>query len=72
MEQDGTAPGYYIEEIIEGATIVQSLADVQQYRRRKRIDQRRMKAQMDEAIKSDRMKPSGAADAAAWMSMSGG
>src|SRR5208337_4440275 len=46
--------GYYIEEIIEGATIVQSLADVQY----DEIElKRRMKAQIDEAIKSDRMKP---------------
>jgi arginine decarboxylase len=47
--------GYYIEEIIEGNTIVQSLSAVQ-------YDEvelkRRMKAQIDEAIKSDRLKPS--------------
>jgi arginine decarboxylase len=47
--------GYYIEEIIEGATIVQSLADVQYDENELK---RLMKAQMDEAIKSDRMKPS--------------
>jgi len=47
--------GYYIEEIIEGATIVQSLADVQYDENELK---RQMKAQMDEAIKSDRMKPS--------------
>ena len=53
LEPDEPA-GYYIEEIIEGATIVQSLADVQY----DEIElKRRMKAQMDEAIKSDRMKP---------------
>lgn len=46
--------GYYIEEIIEGATIGQSLADVQYDENELK---RRMKAQMDEAIKSDRMKP---------------
>jgi arginine decarboxylase len=46
--------GYYIEEIIEGATIVQSLADVQYDENELK---RQMKAQMDEAIKSDRMKP---------------
>jgi arginine decarboxylase len=47
--------GYYIEEIIEGATIGQSLADVQYDENELK---RQMKAQMDEAIKSDRMKPS--------------
>src|SRR5271170_3746254 len=47
--------GYYIEEIIEGATIVQSLAQVQYDENELK---RQMKAQMDEAIKSDRMKPS--------------
>ncbi|MCE0483738.1 MAG: biosynthetic arginine decarboxylase [Methylacidiphilales bacterium] len=53
LEPDEPA-GYYIEEIIEGATIVQSLADVQYDENELK---RRMKAQMDEAIKSDRMKP---------------
>ena len=47
--------GYYIEEIIEGATIINSLADVQYDENELK---RQMKAQMDEAIKSDRMKPS--------------
>jgi len=47
--------GYYIEEIIEGNTIVQSLAAVQYDENELK---RKMKAQMDEAIKSDRMKPS--------------
>ena len=47
--------GYYIEEIIEGNTIVQSLAAVQYDENELK---RQMKAQMDEAIKSDRMKPS--------------
>ena len=47
--------GYYIEEIIEGATIIQSLAAVQYDENELK---RQMKAQMDEAIKSDRMKPS--------------
>jgi len=47
--------GYYIEEIIEGNTIIQSLATVQYDENELK---RRMKAQMDEAIKSDRMKPS--------------
>ncbi|HXE43013.1 MAG TPA: hypothetical protein VN516_08305, partial [Candidatus Baltobacteraceae bacterium] len=46
--------GYYIEEIIEGATIIQSLAAVQYDENELK---RQMKAQMDEAIKSDRMKP---------------
>jgi arginine decarboxylase len=47
--------GYYVEEIIEGNTIVQCLASVQYDENELK---RRMKAQMDEAIKSDRMKPS--------------
>jgi len=47
--------GYYIEEIIEGATVVQSLAAVQYDENELK---RQMKAQVDEAIKSDRMKPS--------------
>ena len=47
--------GYYIEEIIEGNTIVQTLAAVQYDENEiKRL----MKAQVDEAIRSDRMKPS--------------
>jgi arginine decarboxylase len=49
------ATGYYVEEIIEGNTIIQSLAAVQYDEKEL---QRQMKAQMDEAIKSDRMKPS--------------
>jgi len=47
--------GYYIEEIIEGTTIIQALSSVQYDEKEL---QRQMKAQMDEAIKSDRMKPS--------------
>jgi arginine decarboxylase len=47
--------GYYIEEIIEGNTIVQALASVQYDENELK---RQMKAQMDDAIKSDRMKPS--------------
>jgi arginine decarboxylase len=47
--------GYYIEEIIEGNTIVQSLAAVQYDENELK---RQMKAQIDEAIKSDRLKPS--------------
>jgi len=49
------AAGYYIEEIIEGTTIVQSLASVQYDENELK---RQMKAQVDEAIKTDRMKPS--------------
>lgn len=47
--------GYYVEEIIEGSTIVQCLASVQYDENELK---RLMKSQMDEAIKSDRMKPS--------------
>ncbi|HEV2691327.1 MAG TPA: biosynthetic arginine decarboxylase [Verrucomicrobiae bacterium] len=47
--------GYYIEEIIEGNTVIQSLTAVQYDENELK---RQMKAQMDEAIKSDRMKPS--------------
>lgn len=47
--------GYYIEEIIEGATVINSLTAVQYDENELK---RQMKAQMDEAIKSDRMKPS--------------
>ena len=47
--------GYYIEEIIEGNTIVQTLAAVQYDENELK---RLMKAQVDDAIKSDRMKPS--------------
>ena len=54
LEPDEPA-GYYIEEIIEGNTIVQTLAAVQYDEHELK---RQMKAQMDEAIKSDRMKPS--------------
>jgi arginine decarboxylase len=54
LEPDEPA-GYYIEEIIEGNTIIQSLAAVQYDENELK---RQMKAQMDEAIKSDRMKPS--------------
>jgi arginine decarboxylase len=47
--------GYYIEEIIEGTTIGQALSSVQYDENELK---RQMKAQIDEAIKSDRMKPS--------------
>jgi arginine decarboxylase len=48
-------PGYYIEEILEGNTIVQALTAVQ-YDEKDLA--RQLKAQIDDAIKSDRMKPS--------------
>ena len=47
--------GYYVEEIIEGNTIVQTLNAVQYDENELK---RQMKAQIDEAIRSDRMKPS--------------
>jgi arginine decarboxylase len=47
--------GYYVEEIIEGTTIAQALDSVQYDEKELK---RQMKAQIDEAIKSDRMKPS--------------
>jgi arginine decarboxylase len=47
--------GYYVEEIIEGSTIVQTLSSVQYDENELK---RRMKVQIDEAIKSDRLKPS--------------
>jgi arginine decarboxylase len=47
--------GYYVEEIIEGTTIVQALSSVQYDENELK---RQMKAQVDTAIKSDRMKPS--------------
>jgi arginine decarboxylase len=47
--------GYYVEEIIEGSTIVQTLSAVQYDENELK---RRMKAQIDEAIRADRMKPS--------------
>jgi arginine decarboxylase len=47
--------GYYVEEIIEGTTIVQALDSVQYDEKELK---RQMKSQVDEAIKSDRMKPS--------------
>ncbi|HEU0008762.1 MAG TPA: biosynthetic arginine decarboxylase [Verrucomicrobiae bacterium] len=53
LEPDESS-GYYIEEIIEGNTIAQTLASVQYDENELK---RRMKAQIDEAIKSDRMKP---------------
>jgi arginine decarboxylase len=47
--------GYYVEEIIEGTTIVQALTSVQYDEHELK---RQMKMQVDEAIKSDRLKPS--------------
>jgi arginine decarboxylase len=47
--------GYYVEEIIEGTTIVQALTAVQ-YDEKELA--RQMKVQIDEAIKSDKLKPS--------------
>ena len=47
--------GYYVEEIIEGTTIGQALTSVQYDENELK---RLMKAQIDDAIKSDRMKPS--------------
>ncbi len=47
--------GYYVEEIIEGNTIVQCLGAVQYDENELK---RQMKSQIDEAIKADKMKPS--------------
>jgi arginine decarboxylase len=47
--------GYYVEEVIEGTTIVQALSAVQYDENELK---RLMKVQIDEAIKSDRLKPS--------------
>jgi len=47
--------GYYVEEIIEGSTIAQTLASVQYDENELK---RQMKSQMDAAIKSDMLKPS--------------
>src|ERR1700723_2168371 len=47
--------GYYVEEIIEGTTVVQALTSVQYDEHELK---RQMKMQVDEAIKSDRLKPS--------------
>src|SRR5256884_1533746 len=49
------ATGYYVEEIIEGTTIVQALDSVQYDEKELK---RQMKAQLAEAIKSDSMNPS--------------
>jgi arginine decarboxylase len=47
--------GYYVEEIIEGNTIGQALAAVQYDENELK---RQMKSQIDEAIRSDKLKPS--------------
>jgi len=49
------ATGYYVEEVIEGTTIIQALTSVQYDENELK---RQMKAQIDESIKSDKMKPS--------------
>jgi len=49
------AAGYYVEEVIEGTTIIQALTSVQYDETELK---RQMKAQIDEAIKSDKLKPS--------------
>ena len=54
LEPDEPA-GYYVEEVIEGSTIAQALTSVQYDKNELK---RQMKAQMDAAIKSDRLKPS--------------
>jgi len=47
--------GYYVEEVIEGTTIIQALTSVQYDETELK---RQMKAQIDDAIKSDKLKPS--------------
>ena len=47
--------GYYVEEVIEGNTIIQTLSAVQYDENELK---RQMKAQVDTAIKSDKLKPS--------------
>lgn len=54
LEPDEPA-GYYVEEVIEGNTIIQCLGAVQYDENELK---RQMKAQVDSAIKSDRLKPS--------------
>jgi len=54
LEPDEPA-GYYVEEVIEGNTIIQCLSAVQYDEKEL---QRQLKAQVDAAIKSDRLKPS--------------
>jgi len=47
--------GYYVEEVIEGSTIIEALTAVQYDENELK---RKMKAQMDQAIRTNRMKPS--------------
>ena len=47
--------GYYVEEIIAGSTIIEALTAVQYDENELK---RKMKAQMDQAIRTNRMKPS--------------
>jgi arginine decarboxylase len=54
LEPDEPA-GYYVEEVIEGTTIGQALTSVQYDENELK---RQVKAQIDAAIKSDRLKPS--------------
>src|SRR5213076_581064 len=54
LDPDETT-GYYVEEVIEGNTIIQTLAAVQYDENELK---RQMKAQVDVAIKSDKLKPS--------------
>ncbi len=54
LEPDEPA-GYYVEDVLEGSTIAQTLTSVQYDENELK---RQMKAQMDAAIKSDRLKPS--------------
>ncbi|MBL9138192.1 MAG: biosynthetic arginine decarboxylase [Verrucomicrobiales bacterium] len=54
LEPDEPA-GYYVEEVIEGSTVVQTLTSVQYDENELK---RQMKTQIDAAIKSDRLKPS--------------
>jgi arginine decarboxylase len=56
LEPDEPA-GYYVEEVIEGTTIGQALTSVQYDENELK---RQMKAQIDAAIKSNRLKPSDA------------
>lgn len=53
LEPDEPA-GYYVEEVIEGNTIIQSLTAVQYDEKELH---RQMKAQVDAAIKQDRLRP---------------
>jgi arginine decarboxylase len=54
LEPDEPA-GYYVEEVIEGTTICQALTSVQYDENELK---RQMKVQIDNAIKTDKLKPS--------------